>query len=408
MQPESLQGPLAGIRVLDFTRAMAGPFATMLLGDLGSDVLKVEPPGGDETRKWAPPYMKGVSSYFLSANRNKRSICLDLKNNLSKRAIRSLALQSDVVVENFRPGTAEKLGIDYSTLKEINPKIIYCSISGYGQDGPYREKPGFDLTVLASSGLMSITGEEGRPPVKFGVPVTDITSGLFAVISILSALHHRDKTGNGQFIDLSMMDANMLTLTHQATSYFATHKDPAPLGSAHASISPYQVYETADGYISIAVGSEKLWRTFCLAIGLEDMAEDPKLLDNSLRVENRSYLNSLIMPRIGALSTEEAMELLESNGIPASKVNKISDLEEDPQVKLRKMLTNVKHPDYGEIKSLGTPFKLSETPGTIRNAPPLLGEHTEGILSECGFSEDEIEHLISQKAAFSKSTRTNV
>lgn len=402
MQPESSREPLAGIRVLDFTRAMAGPFATMLLGDLGSDVIKVEPPTGDETRNWAPPHLNGVSSYFLSANRNKRSICLDLKNSLSGNAIRALALKSDVVVENFRPGTAEKLGIDYSTLKEINPKIIYCSISGYGQDGPYREKPGFDLTVLASSGLMSITGEEGGQPVKFGVPVTDITSGLFAVISILSALHHLDRTGKGQYIDLSMMDANMLTLTHQATSYFATQKDPVPLGSAHASIAPYQVYETADGHISIAVGSEKLWRKFCPAIGLEDMAEDPKLSDNSLRVRNRSYLNSLIMPRISSFSTEEALKLMETSGIPASKVNKISDLESDPQVKLRKMLTEIDHPGYGRIRSLGTPFKSSETPGTIRKAPPLLGEHTEEILSQCGFGEVDIKHLISEGAVYSK------
>lgn len=398
---EKSPGPLDGIGVLDFTRAMSGPFCTMLLGDLGAEVIKVEPEQGDDTRAWAPPEVRGMSTYFMSANRNKLSVALDLRRAECAEIVKRLAQRSDIVVENFRPGVAARLGIDYDTLSEYNSRLIYCSLSGYGQTGPYSGRPGFDLTVLAVSGLMSLTGEEGRPPVKFGVPITDITAGLFAAIAILSALHHREKTGRGQFVDLSMLDANMLTLTHQATSYFATGINPGRLGSAHPSIAPYQVYATSDGYIAIAVGSEKLWREFCAAMEMKELLNEPALLTNPLRVKNRSMLNSRLEPAFARLTTSEAASMLERAGIPAAPINTMSDLVTDPQVMARSMIGEITHPVYGTVRSLGSPFSLSETPGSVRLPAPVLGEHTVGVLGKLGFGKDEIGAMLEGRVAFS-------
>lgn len=392
----SADGPLKGIRVLDFTRAMAGPFGTMVLGDLGADIIKVEPPQGDDTRSWSPPEINGVSSYFMSANRNKRSICVDLKKEGALEIVDRLAEISDIVVENFRPGTADRLGIGYDRMNNINDRLIYCSISGFGQTGPYRDRPGFDLTILAASGLMGVTGEQGRPPVKFGTPITDITAGLFASISILSALHERDMSGKGQYIDTSMMDSSLLTLSHQATSFFATGIDPERMGSAHSSIAPYQAYRTSDGYVSVAVGSEKLWKSFCKALEIEDRISDPLLSGNRDRVINRDYLNSILEPRFLSLTTADAVALLELERIPVSPINKVSDLMDDPQVRDRKMITGMKHPVYGEYTSLGNPFRMSRTSGSLRLAPPLLGEHTMEVLGEAGFGEGRISELLSR------------
>lgn len=391
---------LSGIRILDFTRAMAGPFGTMLLGDLGAEVIKVESPQGDDTRNWAPPEINGISSYFLSANRNKKSISLDLKKPESAEIIGRLAGWSDVVVENFRPGTAERLGIGYDSLKVYRNDIIYCSISGFGQTGPYSSKPGFDLTVLASSGLMGLTGEPGRPPVKFGVPITDITGGMFADIAILSALHYRSLTGKGQYIDTSMLDSSMSTLTHQATAYFATGRDPLPTGSAHSSIAPYQVYRTSDGYVSVAVGTDKLWHSFCNALGIQDLADDPRLSENKDRVKNREYLDSRLEPIFLSGTSDKIVEKLEEWGVPVSKINMISDLVDDPHVRERNMIVDIVHPSYGKVKSLGTPFKMSSTPGRVKSSAPMLGEHTVEILRGVGFSEREYSAFLEKKVAF--------
>ena len=264
-------GALDGIKVLDMTQAMSGPFATMLLGDLGAEIIKVEPPEGDQTRSWAPPYMGGISSYFMSTNRNKESISIDLKKPEGKEILRRLIKTSDVLVENFRPGVMEKLGFSRQDVMEINGKLIYCSISGFGQTGPMKDLPGYDLVILAMSGLLGITGNPDSSPVKFGVPIADITTALFAAISILAALYSRKETGKGQYIDLSMLDSNFLVLTHQLTAYLSTGKNPEKLGSAHSSIAPYQAFRTEDGYIVITVGTEKLWEKFCNAL-------DPSLL----------------------------------------------------------------------------------------------------------------------------------
>ncbi len=399
-QREEKSGPLSDIRVLDFSRAMSGPFCTMLLGDLGADVIKVESEEGDDTRAWAPPEINGMSTYFMSANRNKRSISMDLRKGASAEVVKRIAENADIVVENFRPGVAKKLGVDYDSLSKHNERMIYCSISGFGQDGPYRERPGFDLTVLALSGLMSLTGEEGRPPVKFGVPITDMISGLFAAIALLSALYRRGENGKGQYIDMSMLDANMLTLTHQATSYFATGNNPKRLGSAHASIAPYQVYSTSDGYVSVAVGSEKLWKDFCMAMTLEELLNDPLLLTNPMRVRNRNHMNTMLEPAFSSMSTAQAVERLAAAGIPVAPINSVSQALADPQVMLRGMVTELSHPSYGSVKSLGTPFKLSRTPGSVRLAAPVLGEHTLEILRWLDFSEEQIGKMLGEKSVF--------
>jgi crotonobetainyl-CoA:carnitine CoA-transferase CaiB-like acyl-CoA transferase len=384
---------LKGIRVLDLTQAMAGPMATMLLGDLGAEVIKIEPVNGDQTRKWAPPYINGMSAYFLSANRNKKSIALDLKSAEGKKILKKLIENSDIIMENFRPGTMDKMGFSYGEVSDIKRDIIYCSLSGYGQTGPGRDWPGYDLTVLANSGLMSINGEEGRPPVKFGVAIADITAGLFSDIAILSALYERSRTGKGQYIDMSMLDSNFLVLTHQAFNYFATGKNPKKLGSAHSSIAPYQVFEVSDGYIAVTVGTEKLWSKFVDVIGRKDLAEKREFETNVQRVTNREKLASELNQTFKSYKLTELIEKLMNAGIPCAPINSVGDAVENPQIKARDMVTEMDSP-YGKIKMLGTPFKMSLTPGSLRLAPPQLGGNTEEILQSIGYSKEEIELLI--------------
>ncbi len=386
--------PLEDVKVLDFTRVMAGPFATMLLGDLGADVIKIEPPGGDDTRSWGPPWIGRDSAYFMSTNRNKRSIIIDLKNPRSREVVERLVKRADVVLENFRPGVAEELGISYDKLSRINPRIIYCSISGFGQSGPYRDRPGYDLVALAMSGLMSITGEANRPPVKFGVPIADLTTALFAVISILSALYWREKTGKGQYIDMAILDVQILLLSHQAFNYFATGEEPKRMGSAHPNIVPYQAFETSDGYIVITVGSEKLWEKFCRAVERTDFLDNPKFRTNADRVVNREELVEELSRMFRSKPTSFWLEVLEKAGVPAAPVLTVGQALNNEHVRYRGMVVEIEHQEAGLIKMLGTPFKLSETPGRVRAPPPIRGQHTYEILKELGFTDEEIRELM--------------
>lgn len=384
--------PLEGIKILDLTQAMAGPMATMLLGDLGADIIKVEPLSGDQTRKWAPPYLNGMSAYFLSANRNKRSIAIDLKTPEGKEIFIQLVKNSDILIENFRPGTMEKMGFSYNELSSIKEDLIYCSLSGYGQTGPGKDWPGYDLTVMANSGLMSINGEPERPPVKFGVPIADITAGLFSDIAILSALYDRKDTGKGQYIDMSMLDANFSVLTHQAFSYFATGKNPQRLGSAHSSIAPYQVFETSDGYIAVTVGTEKLWSKFVDVIGRKDLSENPEFETNVQRVTNRQKLAEELNKTFRNYKLSEIMEKLMQAGIPSAPINTVEDAVKSPQIKAREMVKEIDSP-YGKVNIIGTPFKMSRTPGKVRTSAPQLGYNTEEILESIGKSREEIDRL---------------
>lgn len=393
-----MESALKGIKVLDFTQAMSGPFATMLLGDLGADIIKVEPPDGDQTRSWAPPYMSGISSYFISTNRNKKSISIDLKTSTGKEIIKKLIKQTDVLVENFRPGTMEKLGFSYEEVRNFNPEIIYCSISGYGQTGPMRDYPGYDLTILAMSGLLGITGEPGSPPVKFGVPIADITTALFAAVSILAALYSKKQNKKGQYIDLSMLDSNFLVLTHQLMSYLSTGKEPEKLGSAHASIAPYQAYKTSDSYIVITVGTEKLWKKFCDVLE-PGLAEIDEFKDNSGRVLHREMLEKEINSILMNKTTAQIYELLVKNGIPCAPVNSVGAAVDNAQINFRKMIYGM-NAEYGKISVPGTPFKMSETPGKIIMPPPSLGNANKEILIEAGFSGEDIKKLYSQKIIF--------
>jgi formyl-CoA transferase/CoA:oxalate CoA-transferase len=389
--------PLEGIRILDFTRFMSGPFATMLLGDLGADVIKIEPPGGEDTRGWGPPWIGTDSAYFVSVNRNKRSIIIDLKKAEGLEIVKKLVEKSDVIIENFRPGVAKQLGISYDHLSNINPKLVYCSISGFGQNGPYRDKPGYDLVALAMSGLMSITGEPDRPPVKFGVPIADLTTAMLAALSIIAALLWREKTGKGQYIDMALLDVQVLLLSHQAFNYFVTGEEPKRMGSSHPNIVPYQAFETIDGYIIVAVGSEKLWKQFCNIIERTDLAENPRFKTNADRVVNRDELIKELNTIFRSKSTSFWLEKLEKGGIPVAPILTVGQVLNDEHVKYRGMVFEIQHPEAGMIKMLGTPFKLFATPGRVRYSPPTRGQHTYEILKELGYSDNEIFELKSKR-----------
>jgi len=400
-------GPLAGLRVLDLSRILAGPCATQLLGDLGADVIKVERPGeGDDTRSWGPPYLKDAdgadtaeSAYYLSTNRNKRSVTIDLGNPEGQTLVRGLARSSDVLVENYKLGHMARWGLAYDDLSPDMPGLVYCSISGFGQTGPYATRPGYDFLIQGMGGLMSITGEANGPPVKVGVAVSDIVCGLYAVVAVLGALRHRDATGQGQHIDLGLLDTQVAWLMNQGLNYLTSGTAPGRLGNAHPNIVPYQAFEAADGYIILAVGNDAQFQRFCAFAGTPELAESPDFTNNRQRVRNREDLVSTIAPLIRQYSVRHWLEGLEAVNVPCGPVNTVEQVFSDPQVIHRDMEISMKHPlAERDVRLIGNPIKLSETPVTYRQAPPVLGEHTDAVLEEIlGLSPEERNRLRAAK-----------
>ena len=389
---------LEGIRVLDLTRALAGPFCTLMLGDNGADVIKVEIPGsGDDTRKWGPPFIGEESAYYLSINRNKRSLTLNLQDAQAQEVFMKLAQDIDVVVENFTPGVMGRFGLDYDAVKAVNPKVVYCSISGFGRDGPYRNRPAYDQIMQGVGGLMSITGEPDGEPQKIGIAVTDIGAGMWSAFAIMAALHHREKSGEGQYIDISMLDAQVAWLTYQAAFFFANGEAPKRMGAAHPTLVPYQAFMCKDGkYINVAVGSERIWGRFCQGMGREDLKDHPDYATNSVRVNHRGAMVSMLQEIFLTRPVAEWVEDLQAANVPCGPINDLADVFADPQVLARNMYLEMPHPTLGSIKQTGLPIKFSLTPGGLDRHPPLLGEHNQEILKSLGYSEADVQSLKAQ------------
>ncbi|HZV92928.1 MAG TPA: CoA transferase [Caldimonas sp.] len=392
-------GPLAGLVVLELAQIMAGPTCGSLLADLGADVIKIERiPGGDDTRRYAEPQVRGESAAFMMMNRNKRGVAIDLKKAGGVRVLRRLAERADALVENYRRGALDRLGLGYAALQAINPALIYCSISGYGRTGPAADKGGFDLIAQGASGLMSINGEPGGPPVKVGNPVTDLNAGMLAALGIVSAYVHRLKTGQGQLVDTSLFEAGIHQTAWQAAIFFATGRSPGPTGSAHVLAAPYQAFATADGWINIGGANQANWERVARLVGAPELTGDARFIDNAARMANRDALVALLTEKLRTRPTRDWLAELDAAGVPAGPIQSIAGMAADPQTLAREMVVTLEHPVAGETRVLGVPVKLGATPGNIRRPAPTFGQHTREVLEEAGFAADEIEALAAEEA----------
>jgi crotonobetainyl-CoA:carnitine CoA-transferase CaiB-like acyl-CoA transferase len=377
--------PLDGLTVLDFSRVLSGPFCTMLLADMGARVIKIEQPGrGDDTRHWGPPFVGGESAYFLSVNRNKESVALDFKQPAARPVLDALLARADILVENFRVGAMDRAGLGYDAVRERHPRLIYCSITGYGRTGPRALEAGYDAVTQAESGLMSITGPEGGEPFRLGVAIADIVAGMYAAQGVLLALLARHRTGRGQLVDVGMLDAAASVLTYQASAYFATGAPHTRLGNRHPSIAPYDMFATADGMIVLAVGNDDQWQRFCRVADLPEAAADERYRTNAGRVEHCAALEPVLQGVMAGRTTDVWTTALRAAGVPAGPVRDIGEALADPQIEAREMIARVDHEAQRALQLLGIPVKLSETPGAVRTPPPTLGEHTEKVLNELG------------------------
>ncbi|UBV42443.1 CoA transferase [Deinococcus taeanensis] len=388
MTPPQL--PLSGLRVADFTRVLTGPLCTMLLGDLGADVIKVEPPGGDDTRAWGPPFQEGEggreSSYFLSVNRNKRSLTLDLKSDEGLRAARRLIATSDILVENFRPGTLDRLGLGWETLSAGHPRLIYATISGFGLRGPYRDRAGYDVVAQGMGGLMSYNGEPGGQPLRVGVAVADVYSGALITQAILAALYQRERTGRGERVDVNLLDSVIALGSSQVGRYLATGEVPQPVGNDHRSIVPYGTLRCADGFVNIAVGNDALWRRFCAALDLPALGADERFTTNEGRVTHREALDAELLGALTRFTRQDLMRRLEHAGVPCGPVNDLAEVFADPHVQARGVAVTVPHPTLGHTTVTAPPWEFGGQPLPVRRAPPTPGQHTAEVLAELGLS----------------------
>jgi crotonobetainyl-CoA:carnitine CoA-transferase CaiB-like acyl-CoA transferase len=388
-------GPLDGITVLDLTRVLSGPYCTMLLADMGARVIKIEQPGkGDDTRAWGPPFIAGESAYFLSINRNKESVTLDFKHAEGRAVLEQLIAKADVVVENFRPGAMRRLGLDYQSLEKKHPSLIYASISGFGQHGPKRDRPGYDAVVQAEGGLMSVTGAADGPPYRLGVAIADLVSGLLAAQGVTLALLARHRTGRGQQVDIAMLDGVAALLSYQAGIFFATGEAPPRMGNRHPTIVPYETFEASDGEFVLAIGNDEQFKRFCTTAGLNGIATDERFATNSGRVTNYAVLRPMLGDALRSRTRAAWIETLTSAGIPCGSVRDVREVLTDPHLEARRMVEAVEHASAGPLKVLGVPIKLSDTPGRVRTAPPTLGQHTAKVLqADLGVSDADLERL---------------
>lgn len=391
--------PLDDIFVVDLSRVLSGPICTMLLADMGAEVIKVEPPPlGDDSRQWGPPFVGGISTYFLSVNRNKKSLGLNLKTEDGRRILWKLIERADVLIENFRPGVLEKIGFGWNAVAKVNPRTVYCSISGYGQTGPDRKKPGYDVIAQAESGIMDLTGYPELPPLKVGASIADVIAGLYAVQGILLALMARQKTGKGQFVDIALLDSMVSALTYQALIYLTTGHSPQRMGSRHPSIVPYESFQTKDGLVNIGVTNSKQWIAFCRVLGFPEIAADPRFESMKDRLAHYDELKPVIDRALSSMTRAEVLSRMSEVGIPAGSINSVAEILEDPQIHARQMVVELTHPEYGPLRLLGIPIKLSQTPGDVGTAPPRFGEHNRELLRELGYTDTDIEMLIQSDA----------